>query len=464
MTIRMLASFNGRMYGSIAELSAAEESRLVTAGLATYDLAPPALSAPVSGGIASAGCVQTLKLLGAAGSTVGAAYTFSSAWTVEGDYDAVRFQYCNYGTGAYTITAAKTAPAPSVTDTGTSLSFSNVTFDGAASAKCGDVWNGLVGSATTFVVDPAISAAGANTVPKIVWSDWVPQQSVPCTDAGNSDLRVVHHRVYSATTGYAVANTGSSANNFGNYNSNSRRKVYGQLSAGNLVGTISAVTLAAGWQWMMCTGIQVLLRKPIYNHGIFMDSLGKGQGSFSNADGLWGWAQRATQGLSDAGIGRHSVVNYSCSGQGKAATWATFLAVIDQGGLDTAIMFPWSPNDGISAGSAPWNLNAFKFQINAFIAACRRNRVRPIVATQPPCGVIVDAESDVLRVAFNGEIRALADQGIAVADFDMVLRNGALPGRFASAMTNGDQVHPSDAGHAAMDLEYRRAVRRALGI
>lgn len=409
------------------------------------------------------GCVQTLRLLGAAGSGISAAYTFSSAWMMEGDYDAVRFLYANPG-GGWDVTAAKTAASPDLTNNGTGLTWSSVTFDKSATAMCGDTWDGSVGATATYTM-PAGSGSGANAIPALVWTDWVAQQSVPCTEVGSTDLRIVFHRLYSASTSYSAINTGTSASNMGNYNSNSRRKSWGQLTAGNQVSTINAVSLQANWQWMPCIGAQALLRKLVYNHGMFGDSITKGQGSFDDNNGVWGWAQRAPQAMTDSGvIGTHSVVNYAVAGQRKSASWTTCLGVLDQRGLDTAILFPWSPNDGIAAGSAPWNLSTYKFQVNAFIASCRKNGIAPIIATQPPSVTITDAVSDAIRVAFNNDIRALETLGVAIADFDRVLSNKAAPARYITGLTNTDNQHPSSAGHEAMSQEYQRAVRFALGI
>ena len=404
------------------------------------------------------GCVQTLRTHGQAGATVGGAYTFSIAAMLEGEYDAVRFCFANYGANAWTITAAKTAAAPSVTSDGTGLTHANVTFDKAAAAQAGDVWDGTTGATASYVMPSAVIDSGSNSIPSLVWSDWVPQTSVACTDPGSTDLRVTQMRMYSASTGYKVMQAGSSALNYGDYNSNSRRKVYGALMSGDKASTITAITNQANWQWSACVAVQGLLRKSIYNHGMFGDSITKGQGSYDNNNGLWGWAHRGPQGLTDSGIGTHSVVNYGVSGQGKAATWTTFLRVIQQRGLDTATMFPWSPNDGEA------NINAFRFQVCAFIAECQKYGVKPILCTQPPAAQITTSGNDALRVAMNQEIRAMSSSGATICDFDAVLSDGASLARFAAGMSNGDNVHPSAAGHAAMDAVYRGAIRQALHI
>jgi hypothetical protein len=160
------------------------------------------------------------------------------------------------------------------------------------------------------------------------------------------------------------------------------------------------------------------------------------------------------------------MVNYGTSGQGKAATWSNFLNAIDQGVVDTATMFPWSPNDGQTAGATPWALNTFKYQVYAFIAACRRNRVRPIIATQPPCGVITDIAGDLIRKAMNAEIRALCinvGRNVVLCDFDLAVTNAASPARFStSPVLSVDNIHPSAAGHAAMAKVWQEAVKLAI--
>lgn len=407
--------------------------------------------------LSQAGCVQTFRTHGQAGASVGAAYTFAIAAMLEGEYDAVRFCFANYGTNTWTISGAKTAASPSVANNGTGLTWANVTFDKAASAQQGDIWDGTTGAATTYVMPAAVADAAANSVPSLVWSDWVPQSSVACTDSGSTDLRVTQMRMYSASTGYKVMQAGASVTNYGDYNTNSRRKYYGALTAGDQVTTITSLTPLANWQWSACVAVQGLLRKPVYNHGIFGDSISKGQGSYDNNNGLWGWAHRVPQGLTDSGIGTHSVANYAVSGQGKAATWSTFLRVIQQRGLDTATMFPWSPNDGEA------NINAFRFQVWAFISECQKYGVKPILCTQPPAAQITTTGNDALRKAINSEIRAMSSQA-TVCDFDAVLSDNATLARFASGLSNGDNVHPSSAGHAAMDAVYRAAVRQALQI
>lgn len=258
--------------------------------------------------------------------------------------------------------------------------------------------------------------------------------------------------------------TGTSASNWGNYNSNTRRRIYGQLTAGDQVTAYPAIAVQANLQWFAVTQVQGLLYKVCTNHAIFGDSISKGQGSFDQNNGIWGFAQRGVQELTDAGYGAHSLVNYAVAGQGKAATWATFLNFLDQGNVDTATMFPWSPNDGITAGSAPWSLNDFKYQCYAFIAACRRNRIRPIVATQPPCSIITDAASDLLRKAMNDELRALATnngRNVVLCDFDAAVTNTAAPARFLPLLSV-DNVHPTAAGHAVMARVWKEALKVAI--
>jgi lysophospholipase L1-like esterase len=172
---------------------------------------------------------------------------------------------------------------------------------------------------------------------------------------------------------------------------------------------------------------------------------------------LWGWSQQATQGLTDDGLGTHSLVNYACSGQQKAATWNTFLNVIAQGGLHTAIMLPWSPNDGES------NVELFRFHVSAFVSECRKYGVKPILATQPPATTIVTNGFDIARKKINSEIRSFSYMGIPVADFDEVTSDQGAPARFISGLGR-DGVHPSDLGHAAMAAEYKRALLEALSL
>jgi lysophospholipase L1-like esterase len=254
---------------------------------------------------------------------------------------------------------------------------------------------------------------------------------------------------------------GTSASNMGDYNANSKRKTFGNILAGDQVTTVGAMVPLAAHQWMLCTGFQALLIKPVYNHGMFGDSITKGSGSFDTNNGLWGWAHRAPQALTDAGLGTHSVVNYGASGQSKIWTNAVFLTVIREANLDTAIMFPWSPNN--AGASSPWALNDFMFQVFAAHAECRKYGTALIVATQPPASFITDVPGDLIRKANNAKIRELTAYGITVADFDAVLTNTASPARFAPGLT-ADQVHPNSAGYAAMAQEYERAIREALGL
>lgn len=411
--------------------------------------------------MAKPGCVQTLKIFGAAGQTAAAAFTFATAWMVEGKYNAVRFLYGNYGTGTYPISAAKTAPAPDIANVGTGLTWANITFDKSASAKASDTWDGLSGSTTTYTMPARVSGSGANVVPSLVWSDWVPQTSIPCTDAGSTDLCVIHQRVYTSSTSYTVCNGGTSATNYGNYNAFSRRKVYGGFTGGDQVSTITSMTPTIGHQWMMCLGVQALLTKPVYNHAFFGDSITKGQGSFDNSNGAWGFAQRSVQYLTDAGLGTHSVVNYAAAGQSRAATFATFLAVISQGGIDTATMFPWSPNDGITAGATPWALNDYVYQVHAFIGACRAAGVIPVVCTQPPSVTITDIAGDLIRQAINADLLALRGSGVVVVDMNTEVTNAALPARYATGLS-GDNQHPTSSGYELMSVAWQKEVRDAI--
>lgn len=409
------------------------------------------------------GCVQGLRVLGAGGAATGGAGTFIQTFTMEGPFSAVRFQYANGTTTTNTLTLAKCGAAASVTTDGSGVTPVNVTFDTSATGKASDTYTGIAGSATTFAVPARIGAgSGANAVQGTAWSDWVPLDSVPCTDPGGGNFAVVTHRVYTAAA-VNVPNTSTSATNWGNYNANSRRPVYGAFNGGDQVTAWPNTATSTGWQWMPVVQVQALLYKLCTNHAVFGDSISKGQGSFDISNGLWGWVQRGVQGLTDAGYGTHSMVNYGTAGQGKAATWANFLNAIDQGAVHTATMFPWSPTDGITAGATPWALNTFKYQVYAFIAACRRSGVRPILATQPPCSVITDVPGDLVRKAMNDEVRAVcanSGRSAILCDFDAAVTNTASPARFLPLLST-DNIHPSSAGHAVMARVWQEAAKLA---
>lgn len=130
----------------------------------------------------------------------------------------------------------------------------------------------------------------------------------------------------------------------------------------------------------------------------------------------------------------------------------------------TAIIFPWSPNDGNAAGSAPWALSNFKFQVYAFIAECKKYGTQPIVATQPPSSTITDAASDLIRIAQNNEIRVLKDDGVTIADFDAAVTDGNSPARYQPGYTNGDNQHPGNVGHEVMASVYSEAIQEALSL
>lgn len=417
------------------------------------------------GGVAP-GCVQSLRICGAAGSTTGGAFTTTLNHTVEGPFSAVRFKLSNLGAAVYAVGAAKCAAVASYTSNGSGATPADITFDTSATGKSSDIYKGVAGAATTFNVPARVGAgSGADAIPGECWSDWVPLNSVACTDSGNEDLCVVQSRVYVALAATFLF-TGTSASNMGDYNTNTRRKIYGQLTAGDQVAAFPNITVQANIQWFAATQVQALLYKVCTNHGFFGDSITKGQGSFDQNNGIWGWAQRGVQGLSDGGYGTHSLVNYAVSGQGSAATWATFLNVLDQGTLDTATMFPWSPNDGITAGATPWALSTFKYRVYAFIAACRKNNIRPILATIPPCSIITDAAGDLVRIAVNNEVRAICtDNGrnVILCDFDLAVANTASPARFkTSPNLSVDNVHPNSAGHEVMKRVWQEAAKLAI--
>lgn len=415
---------------------------------------------------AGASCVQNFRLCGAAGSTSSGAFTATLNHTLEGKFSAVRFKLSNLGGAVYAVGAAKCAAVASYTSNGSGATPADITFDTSATGKASDTYTGVAGVATTVNVPARVGAGtGANAIPGECWSDWVPLNSIACTDVGNEDLTVVQSRVYVALASTFLF-TGTSASNMGDYNTNTRRKLYGQFTAGDQVTAFPNITVQANIQWFPLTQVQALLYKTCTNHAFFGDSITKGQGSFDQNNGIWGWAQRGVQGLTDAGFGAHSLVNYAVAGQGSAATWATFLNVLDQGNVSTATMFPWSPNDGISAGATPWALDTFKYRVYAFIAACRRNGIRPILATIPPCSVITDVPGDLVRIAVNTEVRAICEgngRNVVLCDFDLAVANTASPARFQSSPSlSVDQVHPNSAGHEVMKRVWQAAAKQAI--
>jgi lysophospholipase L1-like esterase len=81
------------------------------------------------------------------------------------------------------------------------------------------------------------------------------------------------------------------------------------------------------------------------------------------------------------------------------------------------------------------------------IAEAHRHGVRIFVATLTPASLSPQRES--IRLAVNQWIRTTRALD-GVVDFDAVLRDPAQPDRLRRGYDSGDNIHPSDAGYAAM--------------
>ena len=109
----------------------------------------------------------------------------------------------------------------------------------------------------------------------------------------------------------------------------------------------------------------------------------------------------------------------------------------------------WTPNEWTTqTGLWVTEMALMRKNLALIIDLCNANNIALVVSTGIPKNGL-NTTYDAIRIGYNNEIRALANQGISVVDYDAVMTDGATPANLIAAYTS-DNTHPNDAGYELM--------------
>lgn len=391
-----------------------------------------AAAALVSGaGKAVGGAV---RLLAHSSNAASAGFSFLLEGQARAPFVGFRPIYINYG-AAQTITAAKVAATATALNSGTGLTWANVTFAGASSGS-----------------QSAGSGSGQNVVPSILVPDWIMTPSIARSDTVGA-LPLVQARSY-----FAGASTQQSlfSNGMGDLYTAVGEEWAGSVSAGDLVSTITTWTPNRTATWVCPVGFEFLYGVPTRTVADVGDSLFAGQESTTVSVGWVPVSKRATALLSSSST-VWQAASYAIRGQNHTASYQTGLEVATQHRPTYLCFRAWSPNDGSPTQAL---MDAAWARALALIEHCRRLGVTPVLCTTGPRNSLTAGE-DALLKAQNARVLSLAGTGAAiVSDEAAVIENPANRAQIRPDYDSGDGLHCVSAGYAAMAQVRAAALQR----
>jgi hypothetical protein len=179
------------------------------------------------------------------------------------------------------------------------------------------------------------------------------------------------------------------------------------------------------------------------------DSITRGDNSYYNSLS-WGFIACAALSTTDKPI---QFENLGFSGQTTTQYLAQFTKRIADGDRPhVAFYAPGSPNDGLPTAAV---INAQRFNLAKFLLLCDQYQICPVLWTVIPRGYV--APNEAFRTAFNTEILSLSTRGIAVVDFDAVMRDPVDP-TINNPALRADGIHPNGAGYTAIADEVKKVL------
>jgi lysophospholipase L1-like esterase len=432
----------------------------------TVLVGPDGLALPIN--IYNLNNVISYKHAGQAPSTGSTAQrTFCTKIAVDEDYDAVRLLYLNHTTGAdLTVQAVVAATETAAMDT--TLHIYQPYVGGSLKTNLDDTGDEYGWRTVTWAGASSCTAIAATgiTQPTITASDWIPIRSVPRSDGGTLPLLMLRIR-YDGNT--ACYNVSTDANELVT-TENRGRVVQSQFLADasgvyvTAPGSNNTIADPSG------TVLTVVVQTRTRSRGVTVLAIGDSITSCKDivTDHFTSWGMRACADVADLSGKPIGFVNLGYSSVNAETYWSTFAKpLITTIKPDIAIYAGWTPNYGAYSTEAVMRVALRKMagQLQDFIDTCKQGNIVPILWTGLPCSVatIGTAAIDAHRIAFNNQIRAMAGNGVYVADFDAALTDGAAPARISAAYTS-DYVHPNIAGVDIMAAVLTPVIERIVGL
>lgn len=351
-------------------------------------------------------------------------YTMVGQYPALGSFYGVKVCVVNPSTNSganATFDTIKVAAAPTSGNAGSALTWSNVTFSGAAS-----------------IALSAGSGSGGNYVPSIVKSDLIPLANVARTDSGT--LPLVQIRAYASGILNSLSVTDAQ---LVSYNTLFNREYRFTRSSGTVANNVDLVPSGSGFTLPMY--LEFYYTKPVISLVVVGDSISAGlDGTNYIGSPIARFSYSNNSSQTEVIVVSES---FAVSGQTSLASMATATAVIPILKPNYLVFCPYSVNDGTSTQAT---IDASWLAAMNLIDLCIANNVIPVLATAcPQTGMA--ATPDGFRKVQNTRIRALSSM-VVVLDYDSVVSDRATPASYTSGLSN-DGTHPSNAGYTVMAAE-----------
>ncbi len=360
--------------------------------------------------------------------------TYQTITEAETTFYAIRIKLKNTNLTTFTVGPVAIAPSASATTVNPTGSWVNVTFNGASTVT--------------------VPASSDGAIGEEVYSDWMSCQSISRSDGGTRPI--IYMRAYKASGAGSgepgIAGFGSGWRNITGDPYTGNRFVRTSSAVGDFVtSNQSSFTDDTGAYPSIIGEFEYLAASRILTVAAVGDSITRGDNSYYNSLS-WGFLACADLSTTDKPI---QFENLGFSGQTTTQYLAQFTKRIAEGDIPhIAFYAPGSPNDGLPTTAI---INTQKFNLAKFLLLCDQFQIFPVLWTVIPRGYT--GSNETARTAFNTELLNLKNRGIAVVDFDAVMRDPIDP-TINNPALRADGIHPSGAGHVAIATAVKKVIKQ----
>ena len=364
--------------------------------------------------------------------------THQAVMTAECPFYAVRVRLLNSSSTTQTIDNVAVAPSANFSSNSTPTgSWIQAAFGGSAS-----------------VVLPARLATNQ---PSVTFSDWIPIVSIARTDGDGRPM--LYMRAFNGSSTEATITDGGAFNqaqwNAANANTLSRLVKGGYDNTGNNYVASSQTSFALTAGALLAMDFEYLALGSVLTVAGLGDSITDGTGGSISVMGA-SWGHRACAALSTP-TNPVAWSNLSRSGSNTAFFLERLQGLLAGGMRPHVLVYsPFSPNDSTPTQAL---MDAARARLAQVIELCKTYGIVLVVWTGLPYAY--NSTADAFRIAFNNDIRALAQKGVAVVDMDAVMSDGATPARIIRTpvdYTDVNLLHPSDPGVAVMTAAFQEVL------
>jgi lysophospholipase L1-like esterase len=328
--------------------------------------------------------------------------------------------------------------------------------------------NAFTPSATVNVTWAAASsvtqAAGTATAPSITVSDWMDIASVPRVDGGTFPL--LHVRIYQPLANATISYRGSASDQaWRNSISDGRTfNYYYKDTADATTGMPAWTSGAAVAPRLVPFAIQYRARGQIRTLGVIGDSISYGQGATNYGEGYTTLLHRALS----TSTRRVEFANFGWPGQTTTTFYNLFQSLVTAGITPPSwqIFHSFSPNDTSGTGTdlSAAVISTMKTQVAKILDTVTSYNSVPYLSLGMPENTAAKGwPSDSLRTAYNTALAAYPDT--STLDIATPMSGTTSGGQVQIVATpvnfaNADNLHPNDAGYAAMFANIDQTIFR----